>query len=479
MTYFEVRDAIHKTIRFSDEEKRIIGHPYVQRLRFIRQLGFVPLVYPSATHDRFSHSLGTMHVASLLAKQIFENEECSRLARILKPREKEFLTRILRLAGLLHDIGHAPFSHSAEKVMPPVSELAIPASWWKVKPGMRLALHEDYSALLIAGMAEGKDKLFSHDEAHIIASLVHHKAIQPPQSWNKKFSGEINAGSIHTLMKYLISSDIDADRMDYLLRDSHGAGVVYGHYDLPWLISNLGTAEQNGDYVMTISETGVHALEHYLLARYNMYTSVYMHKTSKCFEYYFHRALETREIDYTIPSDRDEFVALRDSTLMEAFFRAYAKDPLSWSGRIVKRDPARRIARIWAEEGEVSRVFTRIEKDLQKYNVGVTPFLCFSRSKLLDIGKSGDFSDTRVRTPTLFDNPLPMPIKVIRNQFGVSSLAPLADYSFILRHYHQDINVGDIYILPEQYRDQEKTIRRILRSYRILSPSEEILEGND
>ncbi|MDZ4260635.1 MAG: HD domain-containing protein, partial [Candidatus Sungbacteria bacterium] len=422
-----VNDAIHKAIALTVREGEIIDHAYMQRLRFIRQLGFVSYVYPSATHDRFSHSLGTLHVASLFAEQLLMNDEYSVLARILKPTEKEFLRHIIRLSALLHDVGHAPFSHTAESVMPHVHELEIPDSWIRRPMASRLARHEDYSVLLLHGMSEGPHAVISREEAEIIASLVHHKFIRMPDAWRNYFGSSVNAESLHRLVKTIVSSDIDADRMDYLLRDAHFAGVSYGHFDIQWLLSNLGSVASGDGYTISISESGIHALEHYLLARYNMYAQVYMHKTVKCFDYYFHKAIDEKEITYAIPPQRDPYVAMRDSTLIELLFAAATRDPSSWSGRLVMRQPAKRIARIWGDQEEVEPLFNHIQKELDSY--GIRPFLHFTKSKFLDLPHVSSHPQSLGQDSSLFSGLSTMPIVVVRKQFGVVSSAPLSDYS--------------------------------------------------
>ena len=115
---YDIRDPIHGTIVISEDERRVVDHPWVQRLRAIRQLGFVHLVYPGAVHDRFQHSLGVMHLAG---------ERFRRLVATHPPGfadfaegELEHAYRVLRLAGLLHDAGHPPFSHSCEEYLPEV-----------------------------------------------------------------------------------------------------------------------------------------------------------------------------------------------------------------------------------------------------------------------------------------------------------------------------------------------------------------------
>ncbi len=472
MKIISIADAIHRTVILSADEAAIMDHAYVQRLRFIRQLGFVSWVYPCATHDRFSHALGAMHVSSLFADQLLMNEEYSVLARILNSEEKKFLRRIIRLSGLLHDVGHAPFSHTAETVMPPLSDLAIPDAWLRHPVKDRAARHEDYSVLLIAGMSEGDGAVITKEDAEIISSLIHHKYIRIPDSWHTHFSTQVNSQSLHAVIKTIISSDIDADRMDYLLRDAHFAGVTYGHFDLPWLISNLGIVSVGDSYSISISESGIQALEHYLLARANMYAQVYMHKTVKCFDYYFHKAIEEKEIDYRMPSDRKAYVGMRDATLIELLFEAAKKDHLSWSSRLVNREPAKRLCRIWGSREQAEELFDRVRKELHRINVN--PFLHFTKSKFLDV-ESSPVSNSQ----SLFSGLAAVPIMVVRKQFGVVSAAPLSDYAFILKRYHDDISVGDIYVLRDEYEAYESEIRMVIKKFHMRSPTETIISEED
>lgn len=473
MSVLEINDAIHHTIKLSGREGEVLDHPYLQRLRHIRQLGFVSLVYPSATHDRFSHTLGTVHIATLLARQILYDESQSVLAKALSEKEKSFFIDMVRLAALLHDIGHAPLSHTTERVMPPVSSLAIPSSWLRYSGEKRTAVHEDFSVLLIDGMAKDSQAVIDKEEAEIASSLLHHKKIRMAPSWAGHFSKKLNAQSLHRVASMLISSDIDADRMDYLLRDAHFAGVAYGQFDLRWLASNLGVVETEGEYRMSISEDGVHALEHYLFARYHMYIQVYMHKTVKCFEYYFQRALDEGETTYAIPPDRDAYAMLRDSTLMENFYQAAERNRNSWSARLVGRNPAKRIARLFGDERESERLWRKIQADLKPH--GVESFLNVTKKRFLDSSSPQKQSPKDKQGPFTFGLAA-MPMMVVRNQLGVVSAAPFVDHSFILKHYHRDISIGDIYVLPEDYRANCGVVNDIIKKHRVLASSEFILK---
>lgn len=450
----------------------MIDHPYFQRLRYIKQLAFVSFVYPGAVHDRFSHSVGAMHVAGRMADQFLYNEEYSALARILSEKEKEFLKFAARLAALLHDVGHAPFSHAAELGMPKFKELKLPKNWFPKNDESLKAVHEDFSALIIKNLAEGNDAVLSKEEAEIIASLVH-KQIAVPASWKNKFSRSVNAKNLHALVGSWIAGDIDADRMDYLLRDSYFIGVPYGSYDLSWLINNLGVVSRNNSYVTSISESGVHSFEHYILARFNMFAQVYFHKTVRCFEYYLGNALTKKEFTYRIPADVTSYVALRDSTFTEELFSKAKISPKSWSGRLMRREPSKRIARIWGDFEKVNAAFNDLKKDLS--SIGVRPFLVYSKSKFLDYEEG--VMPSKISTEPLFSAFSMTPIVVVRKQFGVHTSVKIEDYSFLLKHYHKDISMGDIFILKEAYEAKVDSILKTSAKHLHPAPSESVIEN--
>lgn len=449
----------------------MIDHPYFQRLRYIKQLAFVSFVYPGAVHDRFSHSLGAMHVAGRMADQFLYNDEYSILARILSEKEKEFLKFSAKLAALLHDIGHAPFSHAAELGMPKFNELKLPKMWFTKNNETRKATHEDFSILIIKGLSEDKNSVLSQDEAEIIASLIH-KRISVPASWKNKFSRNVNAENLHKLVHSWISGDIDADRMDYLLRDSYFTGVPYGSYDLSWLINNLGVVRRGNSYITSISESGVHSFEHYILARFNMFAQVYFHKTVRCFEHYLGKALTQKEFTYRIPVDVTSYVALRDSTFIEEFFKKAKANPKSWSSRLMRREPAKRIARVWGDYQKVNTAFNGLKKDLSA--IGVRPFLVFSKSKFLDYEENAELGEHT--TESLFLAFSMTPLVVARKQFGVHTSVKIEDYSFILKHYHKDISMGDIFILKEAYEAKAASILKVSAKHFHPAPSETVIE---
>lgn len=223
-----IRDSIHGNLPLDPFEIEVLDYPQLQRLRRVKQLGFISLIYPGANHSRFEHSIGTMHLASKLADQL----ELSR-------DDKD----LVRIAGLLHDAGHGPFSHVSEAVL-----------------GVN---HEEITAFVIEKTSI-HDKLSEKFDTKEIIDII---------------NGEGKLGPI-------ISGDLDMDRMDYLIRDSHYTGVAYGVIDTERIISNLKLERE-----LILDIKGVQAAESALTARYLMYPSVYQHHTTRIINAMFRRCL--------------------------------------------------------------------------------------------------------------------------------------------------------------------------------------------
>ena len=202
-----IRDSIHGNLPLDPFEIEVLDYPQLQRLRRVKQLGFISLIYPGANHSRFEHSIGTMHLASKLADQLELSKD-----------DKD----LVRIAGLLHDAGHGPFSHVSEAVL-----------------GVN---HEEITAFVIEKTSI-HDKLSEKFDTKEIIDII---------------NGEGKLGPI-------ISGDLDMDRMDYLIRDSHR------------------------ELILDIK--GVQAAESALTARYLMYPSVYQHHTTRIINAMFRRCL--------------------------------------------------------------------------------------------------------------------------------------------------------------------------------------------
>ena len=273
----EIRCPIHKFIGLTDWEKKIVDTPEFQRLRRIRQLALTDLVYPGAMHTRFEHSLGVMHVATLLFDSIVRNSRdvlysayCYDDHGLAKERVK------IRLAALLHDVGHSPFSHASEDLYP--TELIKREG---KDDELKQFKHEDYSYALI--------------ENNLREAIENHPDNKNYEITAKDVTNLLanRAEAKHSLFwKDLLAHQLDADRMDYLLRDSHHLGVSYGSYDLPRLVSSVCAFENQGRDGINIGvlSGGFHAAESLIIARYSMFKQVYLHKSRMAFDIHLHHA---------------------------------------------------------------------------------------------------------------------------------------------------------------------------------------------
>lgn len=284
---FEIRCAVHGFIPFNEWERDIINHSAFQRLRRIRQLAWTDQVYPGAMHTRFEHSLGVMHIASQLFDAV-----CKRSMPLLisnQNYQEEGLKRdrvIVRLAALLHDTGHAPFSHAGEELFPvdPVSKKALK--------------HEAYSAAIIRTVMKDviDDHPYNEQNYEITADQI-----------AGLLEGSVKAGR-RVLWRELIDGQMDADRMDYLLRDSLHTGVDYGKYDWRRLLNTIqaieiphGEGESPQGLRIGVAKGGVHAAEALVLARYYMFTQVYFHKTRVAYDHHIRHALKEMLPEQSFP----------------------------------------------------------------------------------------------------------------------------------------------------------------------------------
>lgn len=320
----EIRDPVHGSIAIHDAEIEILEHPFFQRLRNIKQLGFSEYVFPGATHTRYLHSIGVMNVATLVFNSLFKDQTSSEVLRL---RES------LRLGCLLHDIGHAPLSHSTESVMPMVSALKLPKQFVK---GERQASHEDYTIKSITDSSftssfKGVTKEFGIDPK-AIAELVIGETTDP---------GYFTVKGINyfPLLHQLVSSEMDCDRMDYLLRDSYFCGVSYGKFDLDWIIDNLKICVEKDEAFLGISERAISTFDDFLLSRFHMFMMVYFHYRAVCLEQMLLRYFESAQDEYSIPADIEAYLEHDDAFL----YRVLKKSENMWAKRIVKNNIPKKI----------------------------------------------------------------------------------------------------------------------------------------
>lgn len=304
----EIRDPVHGSIHILPEEVPIITADFFKRLRGIKQLGFSEFVFPGATHTRFIHSLGVMHIGSLAFDKLLRHQ--------LAHPEMAKLKETFKLACLLHDIGHAPLSHSTESVMPMLAELKIPQRFLvgRDKLENRQATHEDYTIKAIADssfadsfkMVENQFGVNRKNIAELIVGQTEDEAYFTVEGIN-----------YFPILHQLVSSELDCDRMDYLLRDSYFCGVSYGNYDLDWLIDNLEVACSNDNQAfLGISERAVITFDDFLLSRYHMFVMVYFHYRAVCLEQLLMKFFNSGQGEYRIPADIEKYIEHDDHYLM-------------------------------------------------------------------------------------------------------------------------------------------------------------------
>ncbi|MFH1432922.1 MAG: HD domain-containing protein, partial [archaeon] len=259
MKMHTIKDSIHQDIELTGFELSLIDTPLVQRLRHIRQMGFAYLVYPCATHSRFEHSLGTMHLAGSLSHNLGFDE---------------LTTSELRLAGLLHDIGHFPFSHNPE-----------------IENCLKERLGTDH-------VLESASHIKTcYSEAITRAGLN-------PKNIIDAINGKGRYGSI-------FSSGIDVDKMDYLVRDAYFTGTAYGLIDLSRLLYTSGFKK-----TLAFRMKGLRNIEAVIISRFMMYSTVYLHRTIKIATAMFGRAVTRSFADGSI--DPEDYIRMDDIDLISS-----------------------------------------------------------------------------------------------------------------------------------------------------------------
>ncbi len=292
-----IKDEIHGTIKCSELEERIIDSEEFQRLHRIRQMAFTYLVYPSATHTRFEHCLGTMHLASTIAEKIgFGGEQLEKI----------------RLFALVHDIGHVAFSHESEQVLKQF-----------------LGDHEEI----------GRKKVMQ-GELHDIMS--------------ENFSPKEILDVEHKAEGRIITSDLGADRMDYLVRDARNTGVAYGIIDVDRIVHTLSMDRNE----LAIDESSINAAESLLIARFMMFSTVYLHKTVRIAAAMLRQAITSGIEGRKLKAD--DFLAVGDEEILLKMQAAGSK----YADALLKRK--------LYKEAMILEPDEKIKKNLKKLEQGLS-----------------------------------------------------------------------------------------------------------
>lgn len=259
-----VFDTIHGQLSLTRVEARILDTPYYQRLRWIRQLGFSFYIFPGATHTRHAHALGVSHIMNRIMHSIGLGVPNEKLFNPKAKDEKTIFHRTMRLAAMLHDIGTFPFSHTIE--------MAYINHWREQKKDSNTKYVANHEVL-------GSHIILNTNFEGGITKILKEEGIDP------KLLSEIIAGNSNNLVaNQLMHSDIDADRMDYLLRDAYFTGVKLGLYDVDFLIRNMAIGYVKDVPVLCVEDEAQHLVDAFLASRYFWYSQIISDGTSYKFD---------------------------------------------------------------------------------------------------------------------------------------------------------------------------------------------------
>jgi hypothetical protein len=312
----EIRDPIHVFIRLDSHERQVLDSRPFQRLRQIHQLALTYLLYPGATHKRFEHSLGVMELASRVFDVVTHPDHLIEGTKELFPEvtredERAYWKRAIRMAALCHDIGHLPFSHAAEKEL-------LPEGW----------SHERLTRELI--VSEEMEEIWQSLTPPLRSLDIVKLAIGPKKAPDLKFS-DWEA----ILAEIIVGDAFGVDRIDYLLRDSHHAGVAYGKFDHYRLIDTLrilpppasgDKKEVSKEPSLGVERGGIYSAEALLLARYFMYSQVYFHPVRRIYDIHLKDFLLEWIQGGKLPTTTEEHLSITDNEVISAL-RAASADP--------------------------------------------------------------------------------------------------------------------------------------------------------
>lgn len=333
-----IRCPVHGMIEYSRNERKIIDHPVFQRLRNVRQLAMEHLVYPGGVHTRFEHCLGAMDLATQMFDHLLQRHRDAIVGELKLIDEFRDSTvakarQVLRLVALLHDVGHPAFAHAGESAIPRGN-------------------HEELSAYVMSEvLKQTLEQSFFSGIPNVLVRVL-------------KKSPDV------TFLSQLISGEVDADRADYLLRDSLHCGVTYGLYDSVKLVDSLTLIKDpdDGRLEIALDRGGEHTFEALILARYQMNVQVYFHKIRRIYDHYLEKYSKIWGVENYKSFDD---VLSHDDISVTAEIRKDAKkeSPASaWARRIVER----RHHRVVHETGDsadlaalkrASRVLKQLQED--------------------------------------------------------------------------------------------------------------------
>ena len=302
----EIRDPVHGYVKMTKVERDLVDTPFIQRLRRVHQLAGSYLVYPGAVHTRFEHVVGAMHLAGQIAESLVPAEG------IDSDQVQE-----VRIAALLHDVGHGPFSHMYEEVLAEKADIT----------------HEDITQRIV------------------LETTV--RDVLERNGFSAKKMSQLAVGKLNSrppFMNEIIAGGLSADIMDYLLRDSYFTGVEYGKVDVTRVIDSLQVADGH----LAIEDAALYAFESLLLARYEMFKAVYFHRTVRAAELMLVQSMKLADetLGLTNLSDLNCYLELTDEIVLQ---RLATLNPSS-----ARLKEARRLALDFRNRNLVKCAFERV-----------------------------------------------------------------------------------------------------------------------
>lgn len=427
----EIRDIIHGSIQIHSLERPIIDSRYFQRLRQIKQLGFAEYSFPGATHNRFIHSLGAMETATQIFDRIFLNQPENSGALKSPPYLTRF-RRVVRLAALLHDIGHGPLSHTSELAMPARGDLKIP-HLSHLKNQSRKATHEDFTLKMILDsgltpLIEKAGKPYQFQPIHVAALIDPEIQIQ---------DGFFEEGvDYRPILKQIITSELDADRMDYLRRDSLHTGVSYGQFDFNWIVGNLTFHINQNKCYLTLHHRALYAFEDFLISRYHMFLMIYFHHKNVIFDEMLAQYFESPNCEYTLPSNIEDYCNFDDFHL----YAHLSKSENPWAQRIIQKKPYRMLVELHSgippgpqAQMEQKKLLSEIEQNLKSQNIH--SLLITSISEL----------------SKYFQQPVDPIYVYYDNHYSAPTFIPIQECTDLFHRFKEKRSITRIYISPENY----------------------------
>lgn len=435
----EIRDSIHGAILIEPHELKILDSPYFQRLRQIKQMGFSENSFPSASHNRYVHSLGALNAVSQAFERIFLAPSSKK--NLLSSLGSEHFQRwraAVRLAALLHDIGHGPLSHTTEFAMPALRELKLPEILIKARGSQKKATHEDYTLKMIldsglTALIEKAGHSLGFTPLHV-ASLIDPALEIQDQFFRATCDGvEID---FHPILRQLISSELDSDRMDYLRRDSLHAGVSYGQFDYHWLISNLTYHIHEKCCYLALQHRALYTFEDFLISRFHMFLMVYFHHKSVVYDEMLAQYLSSAECSYKLPSDIEDYCQYTDTHLTSHL--AQSKDP--WARRIAKKQPYSMLVELHSgipatptARSHQKQLLLQIEKTLKAQDIS-----------FLKVTSTGELSKYSQKSKD------PIFVKY-DDHYHAPSFIPLEQCTDLFQKYSEKRLLTRLYVSPENY----------------------------